>query len=70
MATQAELLRTHELNGYKWAKGSSLVAQMVKNLPAMQVCSLGWADPLKKDMETHCIILAWRIPWMQEPGGL
>ena len=49
------------------------MAQMVKNLPAMQqtwVQSLGWEDPLKKGMATHSGILAWRIPWMEEPGGL
>ena len=51
----------------------SLVAQMVKNLPAMQetwVQSLGWEDPLEEDMATHSSILAWRIPWTDEPGGL
>ena len=51
----------------------SLVAQMVKNLPAMQetqVQSLGWEDPLEKGMETHSSILAWRIPWTEETGGL
>ena len=50
----------------------SLVAQMVKNLPAMRetwVLSLGWEDPLKR-MDTHSSILAWRIPWTEEPGGL
>ena len=49
------------------------VAQMVKNLPAIQetwVRSQGWADPLKKEMAIHSIILAWRIPWTEEPGGL
>ena len=53
-----------------WA---SLVAQMVKNLPAMQetqVQSLGQEDPLEKGMATHSSILAWRIPWTEEPGGL
>ena len=53
--------------------GTSLVAQMVKNLPAMQetwVPSLGLKDPLKKGMTTHSSILAWRIPWTEEPGGL
>ena len=52
--------------------GASLVAQMVKNLPAMQetwVRSLGGGDPLEKGMATHCYILAWRIPWTEEPGG-
>ena len=46
---------------------------MVKNLPAMQetwVLSLGWANPLEKGMATHSSILAWRIPWTVEPGGL
>ena len=50
---------------------SCLVAQLVKNLPAMQetwVPSLGWEDPLEKGMATHSIILAWRIPWTEEPG--
>ena len=52
--------------------GASLVAQMVKNLPAMretQVQSLGQEDPLEKGMATHSSILAWRIPWTEEPGG-
>ena len=52
---------------------ASLVAQMVKNLPAMQetwVPSLGSEDPLDKEMATHSSILAWRIPWTEEPGGL
>ena len=50
-----------------------LVAQMVKSLPAMQetqVHSLGQADPLEKEMATHSSILAWEIPWMEEPGEL
>ena len=45
---------------------------MVKNLPAvweMGVRSLGWEDPLAKGMATHSSILAWRIPWTEEPGG-
>ena len=53
--------------------GALLVAQMVKNLPAMQetqVQSLGWEDPLEKGMATHSRILAWRIPWTQDPGEL
>ena len=52
---------------------ASLVAQMVKNLPAMQetqVQSLGREDPLEKGMATHSIILAWKFPWIEEPGGL
>ena len=51
----------------------SLVAQKVKRLPTMgetQVRSLGWEDPLEKEMTTHSSILAWRIPWTQEPGKL
>ena len=50
-----------------------LVAQTVKNLPAMQktwVQSLSQEDPLEKEMATHSKILAWRIPWTEEPGGL
>ena len=50
-----------------------LVAQMVKNLPAMQetqVGSLGQEDPLEKGMATHSSILAWRISWTEESGGL
>ena len=51
----------------------SLVAQMVKNLPAMQetqVRSLDCKDPLEEEMSTHSSILAWRIPWTEEPGAL
>ena len=51
----------------------SLVAQRLKHLPAMretQVQSLGWEDPLEKEMATHSSIHAWRIPWTEEPGGL
>ena len=47
-----------------------LMTQMVKNLPVMretQVRSLGWEDTLKKEMTTHSRILAWRIPWTEEP---
>ena len=53
-----------------WA---SLVAQSVKNLPAVcetLVRSLGWEDPLEKQMATHSSILAWKISWTEEPGGL
>ena len=55
---------------YSWA---FLVAQTVKNLPAIQktwVQSLGWEDPLEKRMATHSSILAWRIPWTEEPGKI
>ena len=52
---------------------TSLVAQTVKRLPTMwetRVQSLGWEDPLEKEMATHSSILAWKIPWTEEPGGL
>ena len=55
---------------YSWA---SLVAQTVKNQPAMWetwVPSQGEEDPLEEGMATHSSILAWRIPWTEEPGGL
>ena len=51
----------------------NLVAQLVKNLPAVQetqVSFLGWEDPLKKEMAIHSSIPAWRIPWTEEPGRL
>ena len=50
-----------------------LVAQTVKNLPAMQetqIRSLSWEDHLEKEMAAHSSVLAWRIPWTEEPGGL
>ena len=50
-----------------------MVAQTIKNLPAMQetqVRFFGGEDPLEKEMTTHSSILAWRIPWAEEPGGL
>ena len=53
--------------------GASLVAQMVKRLPAMRetrVRFLGREDPLEKEMAIHSNILAWKIPWTEEPGGL
>jgi len=49
------------------------VAQTVKHLPAMWktwIQSLGWEDPLEKGMATHSSTLAWKIPWMEEPGRL
>ena len=52
---------------------ASLVAQRLKRLPAMRetwVPSLGREDPLEKEMATHSSLLDWRIPWMEEPGGL
>jgi len=53
--------------------GASLVAQMVKNPPSVWetwVQSLSWEDPLEEGMATHSSILAWRIPWTEEPGRL
>ena len=53
-----------------WA---SLVAQMVKTPPVMQetrVRSLGWGDPLEKGVAPHSCVLAWEVPWTEEPGGL
>ena len=52
---------------------SSMVAQTVKNLSVNQdtcIQSLGWEDPLEMGMATYSRILAWRIPWAEEPGGL
>ena len=49
------------------------MAQKLKRPPTMRetwVQSLGWEDPLEKEMATHCSIIAWRIPWMEEPGWL
>ena len=49
------------------------MAQMVRSLPAVwetQVQYLDWEDPLEKEMATHSRILAWKIPWAEEPGGL
>ena len=59
--------------GHLIQRTDSLVAQMVKRLPAMQdtrVQFLGWEDPLEKEMATHSSILAWKISWTEEPGGL
>ena len=52
---------------------NTLVAQTAKRLPAVQetwVRSLGWEDPLEKEMAAHSSTLAWKIPWMEEPGRL
>ena len=62
-----------ELDTTYWLNRVSLVAQRLKYLPAIWetwVRSLGQEDPLEKEMATHSSILAWRIPWMEEPGGL
>ena len=62
-----------EVNLYILMYIISSVAQMVKNLPAMQdiqVQSLDQEDPLEKGMASHSRILTWKIPWTEEPGGL
>ena len=62
-----------ELNWTESQGLTSLIAHLVKNLPAVQetrVRSLDWEDPLEKEIATHFSILAWRIPWREEPGGL
>ena len=58
---------------YHKSSYATLVAQKVKNLSSIlktQIQSLDWEDPLEKEMATHSSILAWRIPWTEEPGGL
>ena len=67
------MLARMALGAALWYFRVSLVAQMVKNLPAMwetQVQSLGREDPLEESMATHSSVLAGRIPWTEEPGGL
>ena len=67
---QGKILKIDSVCGCHWAP---LMIQMVKNLPATQetqVRSLGREDPLEKGMATHFHILAWRIPWTEQPGGL
>ena len=61
------------MNKYVWLIYAPLVAQTVKSLPTMQetwIRFLGQGDPLEKEIATHFNILAWRIPWAEEPGGL
>ena len=61
------------MSTYSSILGASLVAQTVKCLLAMWeawVRSLGWEDPLEKEMATHSSTLAWKIPWVEEPGRL
>ena len=65
-------IRTGFISYFRFNR-TCLVAQMVKNLLAIQetwVRSLGWEDPLEKEMATHFSILAWRIPLTEEPGRL
>ena len=62
------LVLFYHLETFSFLSGASLVAQLVKNLPAMQetwVQSLGWEDPLEKGKATHSSIMAWRIPWIE-----
>jgi len=67
------LLLAPPLKSFVSTEETSLVAQIVNNLPAMwetRVLSLDWEVPLEKKMSTHSSILAWRIPWTEEPGGV
>ena len=69
--TMVEVMKM--IKSFFQSPGASLVAQMVKRLPAVQetwVWSLGWEDPLEKEMATHSSTLAWKIPWTEEPGRL
>ena len=62
-----------QLSDFHFHFRASLVAHSVKNLPAVQetqLRSLGWEDPLEKEMATHSSIPAWKISWMKEPSGL
>ena len=65
--------RTERFAGYPVQPQASLLAQTVEKLPAVQetwVQPLGWKDLLEKGMPTHSSILAWKIPWTEEPGGV
>jgi len=60
---------------YIYMAGLPWCGSVVKNLPTMQekqmcVPSLGWEDPLEEEMATHCSILAWKIPWTEDPDSL
>ena len=71
--TPSPKIFTYSHNIPSYITRASLVAQTVKNLPLMQeaqVPSLGWEDPLEKEMAPHSNILTWRIPWTEKPGGL
>ena len=57
-----------DMEGIRASPGKEF--SVLKNLPAMQIQSLGQEDPLEEGMATHSSILAWRIPWTEEPGGL
>ena len=67
------LFQAHPFNYNHSCNSASLVAQMVKHLPTMRetrVQALGQEDLLEKEMATHSSILAWKIPWMEDPGRL
>ena len=67
------LVLCNSITSFPGGSVASLVAQMVRRLPAMwetRVRSLGWEDPLEKEMATHSSTLAWRIPRTEEPGRL
>ena len=67
---KSQLLKNCEILSVVWA---ALVVQMVKNLPATWETwfqSLGWEDPLEEGRAIHSSVPGWRIPWMEEPGGL
>ena len=74
LSNRIKSLRINLINQTKWSEvRDSLVGQMVKRLPAVRetrVWSLGEEDLLEKEMATHSSVLAWIIPWMEEPGGL
>ena len=68
-----EKFQCNQLKGAYISNWDSLAAQMVKHLPTMwetRIWSLGWEDPLEKELATHSSILAWKIPWTEEPGRL
>ena len=72
MATHSSILAPPKKRGLKEIFWASLAAQRLKHLPPMwetQVRSLGWEDPLKKEMATHSSTLAWRIPWRRSLVG-
>ena len=70
---QSNLLLYIHVSLVVYIQETSLVTQMVKHLPTMwetRVQSLGWKDPLEREMATHSSTLAWKIPWMENPGRL
>ena len=71
----SRIVQSHHQKTKKWAVGGSEVKASASNtgdlgsIPGLGK-SMGWEDPLEKEMSTHSSILAWRIPWTEEPGGL